>query len=457
MSHQVAIDTSPPEARSMGILDRSHFRRSVNVLGVKVPPTKAGMVLKAEPMHGAIINLPRIRSVVDSTSPGSDVKMVLLRVRDTAELPVTVKEYLSSQGLELTTHTLELTYDYWTADDILQAVLPKDLCEGSPVGFTVTGHIAHMNLNSEYLPYKHLIGQVILDKNPRLRTVVNKTDTIDTKFRVFKMELIAGVPEYVVQHHESDSQFTFDFTQVYWNSRLHTEHDRLVRLFRPEDVIADVFAGVGPFAIPAGKKGCGVFANDLNPNSYKYLQQNIVDNRVTHLVRASCEDGREFIRKVVGWSFTDPMLPYSGPPRSRNQIQKEDKRRQQQRPEQGVSYPPRRRIAHFVMNLPESAITFLDAFRGLLAPGADEDDLRALYDEMPMVHCHCFTRELDPEGAERDIRQRVGEQIGQELCEGDEVSLHFVRKVAPNKDMYCISFRLPRKVAFGERASAELS
>lgn len=45
-------------------------------------------------------------------------------------------------------------------------------------------------------------------------------------------------------------------------------------------MVADVFAGVGPFALPAGKKGCGVFANDLNPNSYKYLQVNINDNKV---------------------------------------------------------------------------------------------------------------------------------------------------------------------------------
>ena len=67
---------------------------------------------------------------------------------------------------------------------------------------------------------------------------------------------------------------------MYWNSRLHTEHERLVHLFKAEDVIADVFAGVGPFAIPAAKKGCGVFANDLNPSSHEYLEKNIVGNKV---------------------------------------------------------------------------------------------------------------------------------------------------------------------------------
>lgn len=73
---------------------------------------------------------------------------------------------------------------------------------------------------------------------------------------------------------------------MYWNSRLHHEHERLIEQFKTEDVIADVFAGVGPFAIPAAKKGCGVLANDLNPSSYKYLTVNISDNKVRQNITA---------------------------------------------------------------------------------------------------------------------------------------------------------------------------
>jgi tRNA G37 N-methylase Trm5 len=54
-------------------------------------------------------------------------------------------------------------------------------------------------------------------------------------------------------------------------------------MFQPDDVIADVFAGVGPFALPAAKKGCAVLANDLNPESYKYLIMNIKDNKVSKI------------------------------------------------------------------------------------------------------------------------------------------------------------------------------
>jgi len=370
-----------------------------------------------------------------------------------AKLTPDAQEYLKAESLDLTPYTLELGYDHWSTDEILHAILPEELCDGSPSGFSITGHIAHMNLNEKYLPYKHIIGQVVLDKNTNLKTAVNKLDTIDTQFRFFKMELLAGEPDYVVEHHESNCRFTFDFTQVYWNSRLHTEHERLVQLFKPEEVVADVFAGVGPFAVPAAKKGCAVFANDLNPNSVKYLIKNVANNRVTDLVRVSCEDGRDFIREVIVRLVDDPFPAYTGPKlssRQRQKLQRERGNRPSLSPRPAP--PPRQRrkqISHFVMNLPDSAITFLGAFRGILSHAVRQGrkDIGRVYnDTMPMIHCYCFTREIEPDKAEFDIRNRVEKSLGHIL--GNEVSLHLVRSVAPNKDMYCISFRLPSIVAF---------
>jgi len=80
-----------------------------------------------------------------------------------AALSVEVVQLLAEQQIELVPHTLNLTYDYWTADQVLQVVLPEDLLDESPTAFTQTGHLAHLNLRDEYLPHRHLIGQVILD------------------------------------------------------------------------------------------------------------------------------------------------------------------------------------------------------------------------------------------------------------------------------------------------------
>jgi hypothetical protein len=90
---------------------------------------------------------------------------------------------------------------------------------------------------------------------------------------------------------------TFAFDKSYWNTRLHTEHERLCNMFSEGEAICDVMAGVGPFAVPAGKKKCFVWANDLNPESYNSLVDNIKINKVGDFVQSRNTDGAAFIRQ----------------------------------------------------------------------------------------------------------------------------------------------------------------
>jgi len=140
-----------------------------------------------------------------------------------------------------------------------------------------------VNLRDAYLPYKSLIGQVILDKNPSIRTVINKADTLnsDNEYRVLDFEVIAGDHDFLVETRETGAIFRFDYSKVFWNSRLSTEHERLVNLFEPGEMVCDVMAGVGPFAVPAGKKGVFVWANDLNPYTDECLREAIRLNKVS--------------------------------------------------------------------------------------------------------------------------------------------------------------------------------
>lgn len=86
-----------------------------------------------------------------------------------------------------------------------------------------------------------------------------------------------------VEVSEENCLFRFDYSKVYWNSRLSTEHKRLVDIFRPGEAVCDVMAGVGPFAIPAGRKHVFVWANDLNPDSHACLADAIGRNKVSLL------------------------------------------------------------------------------------------------------------------------------------------------------------------------------
>ena len=111
--------------------------------------------------------------------------------------------------------------------------------------------------------------------------------------------------------------------------------------------------------------------------------------------------------------WNEPFAPYTGPKLSRVQEEKERKRIQKLSAEGKAALSPvttqvdapqmRRTVSHFVMNLPDSAITFLDVFRGIIPEG--DPKLREAYEVMPMIHCHCFTRELEQDKAEADIRR----------------------------------------------------
>ena len=122
-----------------------------------------------------------------------------------------------------------------------------------------------------------------MDKNPTVTTVINKVEGVGvhSEFRTFSYEVLAGPDNMNVEIREGDCLFRFDYSKVYWNSRLQTEHKRLVDSFSPREVVCDVMAGVGPFAVPAGKKGVFVWANDLNPDSYASLKDAITRNKVS--------------------------------------------------------------------------------------------------------------------------------------------------------------------------------
>lgn len=114
-----------------------------------------------------------------------------------------------------------------------------------------------------------------------------------------KFEVLAGEKDMVTEVKQYGATFKLDCSLVYWNSRLEHEHLRLVSQFRAGEVICDMFAGIGPFAIPAAQKGCIVYANDLNPDSIRYLKINAEINKVGDHVHAYNLDAREFVSQLM--------------------------------------------------------------------------------------------------------------------------------------------------------------
>ncbi|KAJ3056901.1 tRNA(m(1)G37)methyltransferase [Rhizophlyctis rosea] len=453
----------PPVHKGLTTLNKDLFKTTLHLVAFRLPPHKCGPAMKAL-KGGTILELPRLRSIVEDPKDlaagidkGAANRLLLLNpsIQEPSidSLTPAAQEFATKENVELTTYDVDLDYDYWGADQILRSILPDEL--DVPSSFETAGHIAHLNLRDQYNPYKKIIGEVLLDKCRNLRTVVNKTDSIDHTFRTFRMELLAGDDDMVAELKESNCLLRFDFSKVYWNSRLQGEHDRLVRSFKPGQLICDVMAGVGPFALPAAKNlSCTVFANDLNPESHKWLVENIASNKVGHRVRPYNMDGREFIRQsIIDLNNPDVWrdIDAKAPPKKKQRTSKEQKSQTKldppvdpatssttaDDPSPAKTYKV---FNHYVMNLPATAIEFLDAYRGLLHGKEDQVSVA----DLPIIHCHCFSRAAD---TRTDVIQRVEAIIKAPL--GDNVlDVYDVRNVAPNKEMMCISFRLPAEVAF---------
>ncbi|GBG58754.1 hypothetical protein CBR_g154 [Chara braunii] len=290
------------------ILDRSKFTKTLCVCGLRVPKTKCHVAQKI--LSGLLLDYPRVRHVV-LDGVNADTRLILLKEDFTAELGLNqfperviseleaAAAIVDSQLLpQLVPYDVVLDYAYWPVDHVLKELLPRG-CE-IPSSFETVGHVAHLNLRDELLPYKTLIAEVLLEKNfPRIRTVVNKVATIENQFRVPELEVLAGDDNLETEVRQYGATFRLNFADVYWNSRLEFEHKRLVGLFKPGEVICDMFAGVGPFAIPAAQAGCLVHANDLNPRSAHYLAINAKLNKVSPRIRVYNLDARDFVQLLL--------------------------------------------------------------------------------------------------------------------------------------------------------------
>ncbi|KAG1950378.1 tRNA (guanine(37)-N1)-methyltransferase isoform X2 [Pimephales promelas] len=415
-STDLGLYKPPPTVRGMTELDRAAFSVTVSVPAIRIPTNVLNKLVKS--LKKVALQRPGLKRVVDEHKEDGNTdcsngehRLMLLDPNSITDLFGSEEaEALKAYGVpqEIQRYELKLTYENLKSEEILRAVLP----EGQDVtsGFSRVGHIAHMNLRDHQLPYKKLIGQVIIDKNPGITCVVNKTNTIDSTYRNFQMEVLAGESNMVAKVRENGVFYEFDFSRVYWNPRLSTEHERIVALLQRGDTVVDVFAGVGPFAIPAARRGSEVLANDLNPDSFRWLQHNAKLNKVDRKITSFNMDGRDFIR---------------GPVRERlPALMKESQK------------------IHVVMNLPALAIEFLDAFRGLLDPEPDQS-LSRQDDNLPQVHCYGFSKEDD---AQRDVVERAEASL--KISLQGQCSVHLVRNVAPNKEMMCVSFTLPREVLY---------
>ena len=88
-------------------------------------------------------------------------KVILLTPEQCRKSPLTPDDHqwITDNGGTEITHVMSLHYSYFSKYTILRAILPPEIVD-VPTGFEQVGHIAHLNLREETLPFKKIIGKM---------------------------------------------------------------------------------------------------------------------------------------------------------------------------------------------------------------------------------------------------------------------------------------------------------
>lgn len=154
------------------------------------------------------------------------------------------------------------------------------------------------------------IAEALVESDIPVETVLNRASPIEGELRVREWDVLIG-DDTETTHREYGNEFELDIAEVYFSPRLATERRRVIEAVTEGEQFFDMFAGVGPFVIPAAKRGADCVGVDLNETAIEYLRRNAERNGVSDRVRAIHGDVRE-IDGYEGWADRIVMnLPHS--------------------------------------------------------------------------------------------------------------------------------------------------
>ncbi len=158
--------------------------------------------------------------------------------------------------------------------------VPPRLAPLLPKAFDVIGDIVVLRLEDELRPYEREIGEAVLKWNPKVRTVA-VDEGVEGELRVRRVRVMAGEPGTRTEHVEFGLRYLVDVERAYFSPRLGAERQRVARQVAPGEVVVDMFAGVGPYAILIARTRHprAVHAIDANPAAVELLRENVRRNR----------------------------------------------------------------------------------------------------------------------------------------------------------------------------------
>jgi tRNA (guanine37-N1)-methyltransferase len=155
-------------------------------------------------------------------------------------------------------------------------------------------------------------AETILASRPNLHTVLVATSEVEGEYRTKRFAVLAGTPTTRTEVTEYGHRFTIDLSAAYFSSRLATERQRIAHLIIKDELVLDMFAGVGPFTIALADHATLVIAADINPQALGLMLENCAQNHVRNVLPVLAD--AHHLVDIIPWQFDRIVmnLPKSG-------------------------------------------------------------------------------------------------------------------------------------------------
>ena len=194
---------------------------------------------------------------------------------------------------------------------ILQGVLPpEDICKLYSA-FDIVGSIIIIKIPDSLNSKKQIIADTILMNIKSAKSVFVQTSAVQGDYRIRALEHLAGDNSVITEYKEHGCRFIVDVTKTYFSPRLSTERMRVSSMITDNEIITNMFAGVGTYSILIAKsnKSCRVYSIDSNPVANELALINAKLNKVQERVVPICGDAREVIIKQLKGTSTRVLMP----------------------------------------------------------------------------------------------------------------------------------------------------